>query len=186
MHGLRASHHDALQRALLARRSIRKNLADLSCRTALRLAYPFAVVWWVCRGIDGTKIAVWVNGRVLLVRHSYKFGWKLPGGGIKAGEDHLTGARRELSEEIGLDIDPARFRLVLATKVLHGTIYLYEIELQAEPVTQLDQREIVAAAFHTSTTAAERNSAVRSYLQQRSRGSLKCPTGNGPAVKQPP
>jgi 8-oxo-dGTP pyrophosphatase MutT (NUDIX family) len=106
----------------------------------------------------------------LLVRHSYKFGWKLPGGGIKAGEDHLAGARRELSEEVGLTIDAAQLHLVLATKGLRGVIYLYEVQLESEPATHVDQREIVAASFLTPRIAAERNPAVRNYLRNRCNG----------------
>lgn len=145
----------------------RRKLTDLGCRTALRFAYPLAILWWTWRGNDGTKVAVWANGKVLLVRHSYKFGWKLPGGGVKAGEDHRAAAYRELSEEVGLAIDPTELRLACAARGSHGMVYLYEVELKEEPETRIDQREIVAAAFQTPTIAAERNEAVRSYLWDR-------------------
>lgn len=148
--------------------SVRKTLTDLGYRTTLRLVYPFAVIWWRYHSLDGTKIAVWANGRVLLVRHSYKSGWKLPGGGIKAGEDHLTGACRELSEEVGLDIDQGRLHLVFARKALHGMAYLYEVQLEAALPIRIDQREIVEAEFLVPTMATERNTAVRSYLLHRS------------------
>lgn len=147
--------------------SVRKKLTDLGYRIAFRFGYPLAVIWWMYRGLDGTKIAVWVNGRVLLVRHSYKFGWKLPGGGLKVGEDHLTAALRELSEEVGLDIDSDQVHFVLATKSLYGMDYLYEVQLESEPATQLDHREIVAAKFYPPSAAGERNVAVRNYLQRR-------------------
>jgi 8-oxo-dGTP diphosphatase len=147
---------------------MRQKLINLGYRTLLRLAYPFAFIWWMIHGIDGTKIAVWVNGRVLLVRHSYKVGWKLPGGGIKAGEDHSAGAIRELAEEVGLAVDPVQLKFVLEAKTRTGTIYLYEVQLEAEPAPRVDWREIVAAEFHVPTIAFERNSAVRSYLRHRS------------------
>ncbi len=52
------------------------------------------------------------EGRALLVRFSDSAGhswWAAPGGGLEAGEDHVTAARRELAEELArgdLDIGP--------------------------------------------------------------------------------
>lgn len=44
------------------------------------------------------------DGRVLLVRHSYRDRWGFPGGLLKKGEEVADGARREAREEVGLDI----------------------------------------------------------------------------------
>ena len=41
-------------------------------------------------------------GKVLLVRHSYKGGWMLPGGAVERGEPPADAVLRELKEEIGL------------------------------------------------------------------------------------
>jgi 8-oxo-dGTP diphosphatase len=45
------------------------------------------------------------DGAVLLVRHSYRKGWGLPGGLLQRGESVAAGAHREAKEEIGLDIE---------------------------------------------------------------------------------
>jgi 8-oxo-dGTP pyrophosphatase MutT (NUDIX family) len=42
------------------------------------------------------------EGRVLLVRQRYTWGWRLPGGGVDRGEPARTALLRELSEEVGL------------------------------------------------------------------------------------
>ncbi|MGW0662371.1 NUDIX domain-containing protein [Streptodolium elevatio] len=48
------------------------------------------------------------RGRVVVVNPSYKDGWELPGGMAEEGEDPYTAARREVLEEIGLDLDLGR------------------------------------------------------------------------------
>ena len=45
------------------------------------------------------------DGRILLVRHSYRSRWGFPGGLLKRGEHVGDGARREAMEEVGLDIE---------------------------------------------------------------------------------
>lgn len=42
------------------------------------------------------------NGRVFLVKHTYRGGWSLPGGYIKAGEHPGEGLEREVMEETNL------------------------------------------------------------------------------------
>lgn len=42
---------------------------------------------------------------MLLVDQPYVDGWSLPGGDLKRGEPVQSGLRRELREEVGLDLD---------------------------------------------------------------------------------
>lgn len=44
-------------------------------------------------------------GALLLVRHTYKSGWGLPGGLVKAGEHPADAAVREAREEVGVDVE---------------------------------------------------------------------------------
>lgn len=45
------------------------------------------------------------DGALLLVRHSYRRRWGVPGGLLKRGEDVADGALREVREEVGLHIE---------------------------------------------------------------------------------
>src|SRR5262245_16934990 len=47
------------------------------------------------------------DGRVLLLKHVFRpgSGWGIPGGFIKSGEPPESALRRELREEVGMEID---------------------------------------------------------------------------------
>ena len=63
-------------------------------------------LWWKIRGprltVGVRAIVVDPSGRICLVRHSYRNGWFLPGGGVKTGESLVDAMTRELAEETGI------------------------------------------------------------------------------------
>src|SRR4051812_37056562 len=52
------------------------------------------------------------EGRILLVKPTYKDGWDIPGGYVEPRESPAAACRRELREELGLDRQPGRLLLV--------------------------------------------------------------------------
>jgi 8-oxo-dGTP diphosphatase len=52
------------------------------------------------------------GGQILLVKPNYRAHWSLPGGILEHGEPPHEGCRREVKEEIGLDITPGRLLVV--------------------------------------------------------------------------
>lgn len=54
-------------------------------------------------------------GQVLLVQQPYTDGWGLPGGLVARGEEPAETARREIREELGLEIDIATHPIAVRT-----------------------------------------------------------------------
>ncbi|MFE1189976.1 NUDIX domain-containing protein [[Kitasatospora] papulosa] len=48
------------------------------------------------------------EGRVLIVKPTYKPGWNLPGGRVDDGESPRSACARELREELAVDVTPGR------------------------------------------------------------------------------
>jgi 8-oxo-dGTP diphosphatase len=52
------------------------------------------------------------QGRLLLVKPNYKDGWEIPGGIVEQDESPLEAWRREILEELGLELKPGRLLVV--------------------------------------------------------------------------
>ncbi|HSN81244.1 MAG TPA: NUDIX hydrolase [Polyangiales bacterium] len=128
-------------------------------RVVYRLAHwGLRLLWFIRRPeTTGALVAVWCRGRVLLVKNSYRSHLTLPGGYVKAREDRRTTAARELREEVGIQVQPKR--LVHAYHGTHlfehrkDTLDIYELEVDEEPKVRVDDREVVAAEFHSPDEA---------------------------------
>jgi 8-oxo-dGTP pyrophosphatase MutT (NUDIX family) len=73
--------------------------------------------WFVARPVTVGVLGLVVDegGKVLLVEHTYRNGWYLPGGGVRRREPLDEALRRELREEVG--VEPA------AAPRLHGVYW---------------------------------------------------------------
>lgn len=122
-------------------------------RLGYRLAYLVLVAGWVLTGRvrPGVKCAIVRGDEVLLVRHTYgSRRWQLPGGTIAAGEAPFEAARREMREELGVELSDLRElghdELRPAPRA-RGTIHYVRGAL-AGGAPRPDPAEIAEAAFH--------------------------------------
>lgn len=128
-------------------------------RALLPLAHALRHRWrrWRKAPIAGVSVVVTnLAGDVLLLRHSYGAKvWSLPGGGLKRGEDPAEAARREVREELGVEL--ARLEpIAVLEEVLSGaphTAHLYAGVCDRQP--QPDRREVIEARFFLSHSLPE-------------------------------
>lgn len=95
---------------------------------AARLLQPHFTVTVAALVIDGT-------GRVLLLKHNFRGGdgWGIPGGFLAKDEQPEDGLRRELREEIGLEIKAVRLALVRTVKDARQVQIVYHCYPEGEP-----------------------------------------------------
>ena len=100
-----------------------------------RLAYLLRQLWRRLRRPLTVGVAALVvdeRGWVLLVRHSYVAGWRLPTGGVAQGETASRAVARELEEELGLSVyeDPPRLLGLYAQLDIGGSdhVAVYVVE----------------------------------------------------------
>ena len=78
------------------------------------------------------------EGQVLLLKHRFRTGsgWGLPGGFLKAGEQPLEALRRELLEEIALEIDDVETFWTRSFKRPRQVEILFRARAQGQPQPQ--------------------------------------------------
>jgi ADP-ribose pyrophosphatase YjhB (NUDIX family) len=134
-------------------------MVDALFRVAYRGAYQLMRVYWSIRkpATHGALVAIWVNGRILLIKNSYVRYFSLPGGYVKGHENGIEAAIRELREEVNLSVAAADLKpSVDETHVWEGKqerLEIFELELAREPKIQVDNREVVAATFYEPSEA---------------------------------
>jgi 8-oxo-dGTP diphosphatase len=123
--------------------------------------------------VYGVYVAVWYDGQLLLVENSYRSQLYFPSGGVRSGERPLEAARRELKEEVGIDLPPEKFSLVFEMHLHHNNmrdrVSTYEVLLNELPQLTIDRREVVTAEFIAVNEARRLDLAavVREYVNRR-------------------
>lgn len=92
------------------------------------------------------------DGRVLVVRPTYKPGWEIPGGCVEDGESARDACARELLEELGIPLPVGRL-LVLEHQTAQddkgdSLMLVYDVTVAADPERlRLASEELAEARF---------------------------------------
>ena len=134
-------------------------LANWLVRTLYRGLYPLARAWWWLRRPHsrGAHVAVWSEGRLLVIKQSYRSRIWMPGGCIHAGECSSDAAARELAEEVGVVLPAETLTYVgqveMRFESRRCSETVYEVRLETPPSVKVDGREITSARFVTPSEA---------------------------------
>lgn len=150
-------------------------VVDLGVRTAYKVAHRMLRAYWKVRrpNTHGALIAVWHEGKLLLVKNSYRRHYSLPGGYVRPGESALAAARRELIEEVDLRLPIERLREVYSRthefENRHDRVTIVEIEVDEPPQLLVDNREVVWASFEPPDAILRRPIVphLADYLRER-------------------
>jgi len=148
---------------------------DRACRAGYWLAFRIMRAWWfVARPRHrGALVAVWVEDRVLVLRQSYRVHLNLPGGGVGDGETPEFAARRELREEVGLELAPGALRVAWEGESFwdwrRDYVTIFEASMDTLPELAPDGREVIEARFihPLAVLAGPQAPFVEKYLLQR-------------------
>ena len=90
------------------------------------------------------------DGSVLLVRHTYKDGWGVPGGLVQAGEHPVDAVVREAREEVGVAVEVVGEPAVVVDPPTRrvDVIYPCRVVPGASPAAGPRSVEIAEAAWH--------------------------------------
>jgi 8-oxo-dGTP diphosphatase len=149
---------------------------DVLFRTGYRLAYRLLRAWWFVRRPRGraAAVAVWHDGRLLVVRTSYRPELDLPGGGVAPSETPLAAATRELREETGLRAasallaDAGIYRYSHEHRWITAHVFAWRPTDLTRP--SVDNREIVWAGYLSPAELlrAPASALLRRYLDAAS------------------
>ena len=105
--------------------------------------------------------------------NSYRPGDTFPAGGVKRGETHREAARRELAEEVGIEVAADKLEFVCEVEIEsrygRDRCHFFELHFDQDPVVRIDRREVIGWDFCPAGELLERPllRIVRRYLSQR-------------------
>jgi 8-oxo-dGTP pyrophosphatase MutT (NUDIX family) len=117
----------------------------------LKTAYPLLKVYWFLlrpRTV-GVRCLITNGNTILLIRHSYgSKRWSVPGGGVKSQESLAATAKREVFEEVGIEVSSIKNvgHIFHNAEYKKDTVWIFHTEVSS-PECKIDNVEIVNAQW---------------------------------------
>jgi 8-oxo-dGTP pyrophosphatase MutT (NUDIX family) len=130
-----------------------RGLLDTTICLGYRLVYLGLRAWWFVRrpATHGAGVALWHGDKVLLIHTSYRNCYALPGGFVQRGEPSEQAARRELREEVGVDLSGQALRLAwsgtLPFESRQDTVDIWEAPVETAPALHITGHEVIWAGW---------------------------------------
>ncbi|MBA4320230.1 MAG: hypothetical protein C0412_17675 [Flavobacterium sp.] len=116
-----------------------------------KILYPIVrLYWFVARPKNfGVKCILQYENQILMVRHTYGHKlWCFPGGGMKKGEIPEEAVRREIREEVNIEMSEliSIGQFFTASEYKRDTVYCFESEVKSKDF-KINEEEIREAKW---------------------------------------
>jgi 8-oxo-dGTP pyrophosphatase MutT (NUDIX family) len=123
-----------------------KKIIKLFRRPALEVAKLY---WRIFKPETfGVKVLLTHKNKILCVKHSYGYNYTFPGGGIKKNEDKVEAVKREVYEELGIQLSSVKYvgNITSTRFYKKDNIFIYTSELD-DGSFKVDNLEIESAGW---------------------------------------
>ena len=145
-------------------------LGSIFRRTPIRLRRLFSRVMYARFRVTAGAVVLDDQHRVLLLKHVFRAGsgWGIPGGFIQAGEQPEEALRRELREEIGLEIEDLEMAFIRTLNSAQQMEIIFRCRPKGEAKPQ--SVEVEQAAWFSPQALPEELAADQRRLIDRALG----------------
>ncbi len=128
-------------------------------RYIYKALYPLALFYWFIFSpkTTGVKCIVCSEDEVLLIKNTYgPTKWTLPGGGVHKGESPESTAKREVLEEVGIEVKDIRYlgNFLYTREYKKDTVHCFVARVDSRDTT-IQESEVAEAKWFPKQSLPE-------------------------------